>query len=226
MNPLEPFDEHLAARVDGYIETLFAPSDAALEQSLRDLEAAGMPEISVSPAQGKLLQLIARMSGARRVLEIGTLAGYSAIWLARALPSGGRLISLEVDAAHAAVARRNIERAGLSTIVDIRLGAAADSMRRLIDAREQPFDLIFVDADKQSYPEYLDLSLALSRPGTVILADNVIRSGRVMEDAPSDANVRGAKAFNQALAANPRLDSVIVPVFRQKLDGMSISIVR
>jgi caffeoyl-CoA O-methyltransferase len=223
---MEPIDEQLAARVEAYIEDLFARSDEALEQSLRDLEAAEMPSISVSRLQGKLLQLIARMAGARRILEIGTLAGYSTIWLARALPEGGRIISLEVDPKHAAVARRNMERAGLGGMVEIRIGPAADSMRKLIAKGDSLFDLVFIDADKRSYPEYLELSLALSRPGTVILADNVIRGGRVMADGPTDIDVRGAKAFNQALAANPRLDSVIVPIFRQKLDGMSISLVR
>jgi len=223
---MERIDEQLAARVDQYIEDLFVPPDGVLGQNLRDMQAAAIPGINVSPVQGKLLYLLARMAGARRILEIGTLAGYSTTWLARALPSDGRLITLELDEKHAAVARRNLERAGLSAIVEIVVSPACDSLRRLIQGRVAPFDLIFIDADKPSYPEYLSLVMELSRPGTVILADNVIRNGRVIGDIPPDANARGARAFNQALAANSRLDTIIMTVFREKLDGMSISIVR
>ena len=223
---MQPFDEQLAARVDRYIESLFIPGDETLDANLRATREAGMPEIQVSAVQGKALYLIARMRGARRVLEIGTLAGYSTTWLARALPPDGRVITLEFNPTHAAVARRNLDLAGCGAMVEIRVGPAAESMRAMIDAAEPPFDLIFIDADKVSYPEYLRLSLALSRPGTVILADNVIRNGLVLEDAPADPNARGAKAFNEALAKDARLESVILPIFRDKLDGMAVAIVR
>ncbi|MDE3164512.1 MAG: O-methyltransferase [Acidobacteriota bacterium] len=223
---MERIDEQLAARVDEYIERLFAAPDAALSENLREMRAAGIPEINVSPVQGKLLYLLARLAGARRVLEIGTLAGYSTTWLARALPPDGRLLTLEIDEGRAGVARRNLERAGCGEMVEIRVGPAADSLRGLIAAGTPPFDLIFVDADKAGYPEYLGLALQLARPGSVILADNVIRGGRAIEDAPPDDNARGAKAYNEAVAADPRLESVILPIFRGKLDGMAISIVR
>jgi len=222
----EPIDERLIGRVDRYIEELFVPNDPVLSENLQSAEAAGLPAINVSPVQGKLLYLIAKMTRASRVLEIGTLGGYSTTWLARALPRQGRLVTLEKDPHHAEAARSNLQRAGVHKLVEIRIGRAADSLRRMIDSGESPFDLVFIDADKLGYVEYLELALRLSHPGTVILADNVIRNGRVLDENPLDENARGAKTFNQMIAAHPRLESLIMPIFRKKLDGLSISVVR
>jgi len=223
---MEEINERLVERIDNYVESLFVPDDATLRSTLSDSEAAGLPAINVSPNQGKLLYLLARISGARRVLEIGTLGGYSTIWLARALPGDGKLITLELDKKHADVARQNVGRAGLDAIVEIRVGRAIDLLQALIDRREEPFDLIFVDADKPGYVGYLALALQLSRPGTVVLADNLIRDGRVLEDPGDDQNVRAAKAFNAEIAADLRLESTIIPIFKNGIDGMSISIVK
>jgi predicted O-methyltransferase YrrM len=213
-------------QIDVYIQQLFVLPDEALEQGLRDAAAAGLPAIQVSPNEGKLLHLLTRIAGARRILEIGTLGGYSTVWLARALPPGGVLVTLELEAKHAAVARRNLERCGVGDRVEIRVGPAADSLRALIGAGEAPFDLVFIDADKPGYLAYLELALQLSRPGTVILADNLVRAGRILEEAPAEAADRAIRAFNAALAVHPRLDSLIVPLYRNKVDGLSISIVR
>jgi caffeoyl-CoA O-methyltransferase len=223
---MEPLNEQLVERIDRYIETLFNPADDALLHNLRDAESAGLPAIHVSPNQGKLLYLLTRLAAARRVLEIGTLGGYSTTWLARALPPDGLLITLEREPRHAEVARRNLERAGLAHLVEIRIGSAAGQLREMIYAALPPFDVIFIDADKAGYVEYLDLSLPLSRPGTLILADNVIRNGIVMEENPADMHDRGARAYNEALARHPRLESVILPIVRRRIDGMAISIVR
>jgi predicted O-methyltransferase YrrM len=222
---MKAFDGELAAQVDQYIEDLFVPRDPALEQGLADAAAAGLPEIAVSPNEGKLLHLLARLVRPARILEIGTLGGYSTTWLARALRSSGRLVSLELDPHHAEVARRNLARAGLADRVEIRVGPATETLRSMIAASEAPFDVVFVDADKETYPQYLELSLRLSRPGTLVLADNVVRNGGVLEPDSRDVRVQGARAFNAALAANPRLESIIVPIFRDQLDGLSISIV-
>ncbi len=223
---MESFNEQLATRVDQYIEQLFNPHDEALAQNLQSAQAADLPTINVSPNEGKLLYLIAKMAGAKRVLEIGTLGGYSTTWLARALPADGKVITLELDEKHAAVARQNLDRAGVADRVEVRVGRAADTLRRMIDQREASFDLIFIDADKTSYVEYLDLSLQLAHSGTVILADNLIRNGRVIDEQPGDASARGAKAFNEALAAHHQLESIILPIIRTNLDGLSISIVK
>jgi predicted O-methyltransferase YrrM len=223
---MEPLNEHLVERIDDYIAQLFHEPDKALEQNLRDSESAGLPAIHVSPNQGKLLYLLARLAGVNRVLEIGTLGGYSTTWLARALPPAGVLITLERDPHHAEVARKNLDRAGIGPWVEIRVGPANDSLRAMIRDGAAPFDLIFIDADKAGYVEYLELSLQLARRGTVILADNVIRNGIVMEDAPADMHDRGAKAYNEAVARHPRLESLIVPIVRRRIDGMAISIVR
>ena len=222
---MEQFNEQLAMKVDRYIEALLNPHDEALAQNLQAAQAADLPTINVSPNEGKLLYLVAKIAGEKRVLEIGTLGGYSTTWLARALPAGGKVITLELDPRHAEVAQKNLERAGVANRVEVRVGRAAETLYRMIDQREAPFDLIFIDADKDSYVEYLDLSLRLSRAGTVILADNLIRNGRVIADRPADESARGAKAFNEALAAHPRLESIILPIIRTNLDGLSISIV-
>lgn len=220
------FNETLARSVDAYIAELFAGPDEALERGLRRAEAAGLPPIGVSANLGKLLYLLARLARAERILELGTLGGYSTTWLARALPTGGRLITLEIDALHAEVARRNIAHAGLGDRVEIRLGPARDSLRALIEGREPAFDLVFIDADKEAYPEYLELSLQLVRPGSLILADNVIRDGEVIQDAPSDPSDRAIKAFNETIARHPRLDSLVLPIIREAFDGLSLSLVR
>jgi predicted O-methyltransferase YrrM len=222
---MQPVSSEILERIDAYIERLFVASDDTLEQNLRDSEAAGLPAINISPAQGKLLYLLARLARATRVLEIGTLGGYSTTWLARALPPSGTLITLEVDPKHAAVARTNITRSVPNAHVDIRVGPAADTLQSMIDAKEPAFDVIFIDADKPAYVDYLDLSMQLSRPGTLILADNVIRHGSVLEAVPPDDSARGAKAFNEALAAHPRLESIVLPIVRDEIDGISISIV-
>jgi predicted O-methyltransferase YrrM len=219
------YDEGLAKRIDRYIEELFVPADAALEQGLADAAAAGLPAIAVSPTEGKLLHLLARLVQPRRALEIGTLGGYSTTWLARALAPGGRLVTLELSDRHAEVARRNLARAGVGDLVEVRVGPAAAALRSMIAAGEPPFDLVFIDADKEGYPEYLELSLRLARPGALLLADNVIRHGRVLEPS-ADPRAEGARAFNARLAAHPRLESVILPIYRGDLDGLSISIVK
>lgn len=223
---MEPLNEQLVERIDRYIEDLFTPGDAALSQNLQDADTAGLPPIQVSPNQGKLLYLMVKMAGAKRVLEIGTLGGYSTTWLARALPSGGVLITLEREVKHAEVARRSLERAGLGGIVDVRVGPANESLRDLVRTGAAPFDVIFIDADKEGYVEYLDLSLQLARPGTVILADNVIRNGLVLEENAPDAADMGARAYNEAIAGNPRLESLILPIVRRRVDGLAISVVR
>ncbi|HYD39466.1 MAG TPA: O-methyltransferase [Anaeromyxobacter sp.] len=223
---MQPFDGALAERVDRYVEELFVAPDPALAEGRAAAAAAGLPEIAVSPNEGKLLHLLARLVQPGRILEIGTLGGYSTAWLARALRPGGRLVTLELDPHHAQVARQNLARAGLSGAVEVREGPAAASLRAMIAAGEPPFDVVFIDADKESYPEYLDLSVQLSRPGTLLLADNVIRNGRVLDGAHPDALVQGIRTFNARLAAHPRLDSIILPIIRNQLDGLSISIVR
>lgn len=223
---MQSFTPQLIECVESYIDALFNPPDAILEQNLADAKAAGMPAINVSSNQGKLLYLLAKIAGARRVLEVGTLGGYSTTWLARALPPDGLLVTLELDAKHAQVARRNLNRAGLTAQIDIRVGRAADSLRQMIGSGTAPFDLVFLDADKTGYVEYLELALQLSRPGTLILADNVIRHGNVLDPHPPDAFDAGAKAFNEAIARDPRLESIILPIIRDRLDGLSISLVR
>lgn len=216
----------LRVQIEKYIEALFVPPDPVLTQNIGDAEAAGLPAIQVSPNQGKLLYLLLKMCGASRVLEIGTLGGYSTTWLARALPDGGTITSLELDQTHTEVARKNLERAGVSSRVVIHVGPAEQTLQQLIEQRVPKFDLIFIDADKPGYPRYLDLSLQLSRPGTVVLADNLIRDGGVLDAVPEEENARAARAFNAILAADARLESIIIPVLGKKVDGMSISIVK
>ena len=219
-------DPDLRVQIEQYIEALFVASDPVLAQGLSDADAAGLPQIQISPNQGKLLYLLTKISGARRTLEIGTLAGYSTTWLARALPDGGMITSLELDQKHADVARKNVDRAGVGARVTIHVGPAEQTLQRLIEQRVPKFDLIFIDADKPGYPRYLDLSLQLSRPGTIVLADNLIRDGGVMDPVPKEENARAARAFNAILAADARLESIIIPVLGKKVDGMSISIVK
>jgi len=214
----------LWTRVDRYIADLFMPRDAALEAALDASAAAGLPAISVSAPHGKLLHLLAGIQGARSILEVGTLGGYSTIWLARALPPGGRLVTLELSPAHAAVARDNIDRAGLSDRVDLRIGPAADSMRRLIDDRHEPFDFIFIDADKTGYPEYLSFALGLSRHGTVIVADNMVRGGAVADAASDDPRVQAVRRYNAMVAADARLAAISIQTVGVKgYDGFTLA---
>ncbi|MBA3390974.1 MAG: O-methyltransferase [Actinomycetota bacterium] len=210
--------------VDAYIGELFAPPDAALQTALEDSQRAGLPEIHVSPSQGRLLQLLAEIAGARRVLEIGTLGGYSTIHFARALPDDGALISLELDERHADVARTNIERAELSDKVELRVGDARELLAALAESGVEPFDLVFIDADKEGYPEYLEWSMKLSQPGTLILGDNAIRGGGVLD--PKDDSARATRQFNRMLAEDERLSSIILPILRERIDGLAIARVR
>jgi len=221
-----PLDAALMARVDRYVEELLVPPDRALQQGLEDAAAAGLPDIAVSPNEGKLLHLLARLVRPHRILEIGTLGAYSTTWLARALEPGGKVVTLEIDPHHAEVARRNLARAGVGEQVEVRVGPGAATLRAMIAAGERPFDVVFIDADKEGYAEYLELSLQLSRPGSVIMADNLIRGGRVLEPASPDPRVQGVREFNARLAAHPRLDSIILPILREDLDGVSISLVK
>ncbi len=214
----------LLTRIDDYVESLFAPQDAALEAALRESQRAGLPEIQISPNEGKLLQLLAEMVGARRILEIGTLGGYSAINLARSMAENGTLISLEIDERHAKVARENIEHASLGATVEIRVGDARELLAQLAENDEGPFDLVFIDADKEGYPEYLEGSMRLSRPGSLILADNTIRGGSVLD--PRDESARATRDFNAKIASDPRLSAIVVPLIRERVDGLAIARVR
>jgi predicted O-methyltransferase YrrM len=212
--------------VDDYITDLFVPSDPVLQEALATSEAAGLPSISVAPSEGKLLMLLAQLCGARSILEIGTLGGYSTIWLARGMVSGGNLITLEAVPKHTEVARANIARAGLANVVEIRLGAASDTLAQLAAEHRGPFDLIFIDADKENYPAYLAWALKLSRRGTLILADNVIRDGEVIDPKSSDPRVQGTRRFNQLLADEPRVTATVIQtVGRKGHDGIAIATV-
>jgi predicted O-methyltransferase YrrM len=212
--------------VDRYITDLLVPSDPALDAALRASAAAGLPPINVAPNQGKLLMLLAQAQGARNILEIGTLGGYSTIWLARALPADGRLITLEFDPKHAEVARANIERAGLADVVEVRLGRALDTLKQLAAENRGPFDLIFIDADKSGYPDYFPWALKLSRPGSMIIADNVVRNGAVIDADSSDPNVQGMRRFNELLAAEPRVSATVIQTVGSKgYDGFAIVLV-
>jgi predicted O-methyltransferase YrrM len=218
--------ETLWTDVDEYFVGLFLPSDSALEETLDRSAAANLPPISVAPNQGKLLELLARMQRARRILEIGTLGGYSTIWLARALPSDGSLVTLELEPLHAEVARKNIDRAKLGALVDIRVGPANKSLQDLIDGDAEPFDFIFIDADKEGYPKYLELSLQLSRPGTVIVADNVVRDGEVTNSTSTDERVQGVRAFLEMAAATDRIEGTAIQTVGSKgYDGFALLVV-
>ncbi len=212
--------------VDKYISDLFIPPDESLVAAERSHRLENIPQINVSSNLGKLLYLFARLSKAKKILEVGTLAGYSSIWMAKALPEDGRLISLEIDPRHAEVARKNIDRAGLSSKVEIRVGKAIDLLPDLVDEKAGPFDMIFIDADKPPYTEYFEWSLKLSKSGTLIIADNVIRDGKVLDQNQEDPMVKGAQRFNKALAANRNVSATILQTIGVKeYDGMAIAIV-
>jgi predicted O-methyltransferase YrrM len=218
--------KELWSAVDDYIANLLVRSDEALDAALEDSDAAGLPTIAVAPNIGKLLHLLARSKGARRILEIGTLGGYSTIWLARALPVDGRLITLDFDPRHTEIARANIARAGLAHLVEQRGGPAAASLAQLHEAGAEPFDFIFIDADKESYTDYLEWSLKLSRVGTMIVADNVVRAGKVRDAASSDPLVQGVRRFLDRLAAEPRVTATAIQTVGIKgHDGLAIALV-
>lgn len=210
--------------VDEYLAGVVLPSEPVLDDVLGASEAAGLPAIQVSPLQGKLLHLLALSVGARSILEIGTLGGYSTIWLARALPPGGRLITLEIDAKHAEVARANLSRAGFKRLVDVRLGPALDTLQRLEQEKAGPFDLVFIDADKPSGPDYFASALRLARLGSLIIVDNVVRDGAVADLANTDANVVGSRRVLEAMAAEPRVSATVLQMVGVKgYDGMAIA---
>jgi predicted O-methyltransferase YrrM len=219
--------QELFAEVDRYIDELFAPEDKALRESLRDAATAGLPEIQVAPNQGKLLYLLAKLCGAARILELGTLGAYSTIWLGRALPPDGRLVTLEYSPKHAAVAQANLERAGLAPRTEIVIGPALETLPQLLARGEAPFDLVFIDADKINYTAYLHWALRLTRPGSLIVADNVVRGGAVLAPKADDDSALGARDFNAALAAEPRLEAVILQLVGAKgHDGLALARVR
>ncbi len=214
------------ASVDEYFGGLFVPEDAALEAALKATGEAGMPAINVSPTQGKLLHLLAKAHGVRSILEIGTLGGYSTIWMGRALPPDGRLITLEIDPKHADIARANIERAGLGDRVEIRLGTAITTLPQLFESGAGPFDLVFIDADKVSTPVYLEWAMKLTRPGSLIIIDNVVRNGAVADPGNSDPNVNGIQQALAALAADERITATAIQTVGSKgYDGLAIALV-
>jgi len=215
-------DAAVWAHVDRYLDGLFIEEDPALQAALIASSAARLPAINVSPVQGKLLHLLARLQGARQILEIGTLGGYSTIWLARALPADGRVITLENNSGHAEVARRNLERAGVDAAVDVLVGDALETLPQLAG----PFDVIFIDADKRGYPEYWHWSLTLSRPGTLIIADNVVRGGAVADPESRDPSVQGVRRFNELVAAESRVSATAIQTVGSKgYDGFALILV-
>jgi len=218
--------EPLWDQVDAYLTGTFVPRDEAFAAALADSEKAGLPTIQVSPPQGRLLELLARALRARQILEIGTLGGYSTLWLARGLAPGGRIVTLEVDPKHADVARRNFERAGRSGAIELRLGAALETLPRMVGERAGPFDLVFVDADKPSLPDYFSWSLKLSRPGTLIVIDNVVREGDVVDAKSADASVQGVRRMNERIAAEPRVTATTLQTVGGKgYDGLAFVLV-
>ena len=211
--------------IDNYIQDLFPPDDALLH-ALDNSRRNELPTINVSPNEGRLLYMLARLCGAKRILEIGTLGGFSTINLARALPNDGKLITLEYSPKHAEVARANIKRAGLSDRVEVRIGAGLDLLPQIEANGEGPFDLFFIDADKDNYPGYLDWCVRLSRPGSVILSDNLVRDGAVIDPPPDNTFAQVIHHYNRTLAAHPRLETVILPIIRESVDGLGISLVK
>jgi predicted O-methyltransferase YrrM len=212
--------------VDHYFEGKLLPADPALREALTAAEAAGIPQIQVSATQGKLLHLLAVVRGARRILEVGTLAGYSAIWLARALPADGQLVTLEVSPEHAAVATANIARAGLADLVEVRLGAALDTLAKLEAEQAGPFDLVFIDADKVNNPNYFEWALKLTRPGSLIIVDNVVRDGQVANPDSQDPSIVGTRRLHDLIAAEPRVSATAIQTVGTKgYDGFTLALV-
>lgn len=219
--------DSLWTTVDTYIDEQLVRAEPAISDALDASAAAGLPAIAVTPAQGKLLSLLVRAMRAERVLEIGTLGGYSTIWLACGLPAGGHVLTLELDSKHAAVARKNLEHASVADRVEIRVGPAADALRRLADDDAPPFDFVFIDADKTGYPEYLRLTLPLVQKGSVIVADNVIRNGAVADAGSTDADVQAVRAFHDLIARDQHLDATAIQTVGAKgYDGFTMILVR
>ncbi|MBK9125993.1 MAG: O-methyltransferase [Chloroflexi bacterium] len=219
--------QELWTAVDEYIQRTLVPPDPALDAALDASAEAGLPEIHVAPNQGMMLHLLARMQHPKRILEVGTLGGYSTIWLAMALAPDGHLITLEYDPKHAQVAQENITRAGLADRVEIRVGRAIDSLAQLAAEGLDSFDLIFIDADKPSNPDYFRWALALSRPGTVIIVDNVVREGRIVDEGSTDGSVRGVREMFDVIAAEPRVDATAVQTVGAKgYDGLLLALVK
>jgi predicted O-methyltransferase YrrM len=219
-------DQELWTAVDRYIASAMVPSDAALDAALAASDAAGLPPIQVSVTQGKFLALLATIRGARQILELGTLGGYSTIWLARTLPAGGRLITLEAEPRHAEVARSNLQRAGLTERAEVRLGRALDTLPLLAREGAGPFDFVFIDADKANIPEYFSWSLKLTRPGSVIVVDNVVRKGNVIDGTSSDVNVQGVRRFNEQLASTSGVSATTLQTVGSKgYDGFTLVLV-
>ena len=213
-------------QVDDYINNLLAPEDDALKQTIQSLETQNIPQISISANQGKFLQVMVKLVGGKKILELGTLGGYSTIWMARALPVDGKIITIELDAKHAAVAQTNIDRAGLSGKAEIRVGKGLDLLKKMIEEDETPFDMIFIDADKPPYAEYFNLALQLSRSGTLIIADNVIREGKVLNSDIEDEMVAGVHRFNTLLANTTGVTATIIQTVGSKEhDGMALAVV-
>ena len=219
-------DHERWSAVDAYIADLLVRHDPPLVAALEASAAAGLPPSAVSPSEGKLLHLLARVRAAREILEIGTLGGYSTIWLARALPPGGRLVTLELEPTYAEVARANIDHAGLADVVELRLGRALDVLPELAAEGRAPFDLVFIDADKRSNAEYLAWALELSRPGTLIIADNVVRNGAIADAGSDDPSVQGARRFIELLATEPRVSATTIQTVGSKgYDGFAVALV-
>ena len=219
-------DQEQWTAVDRYITDSLVPPDPILEAALEANAAAGLPSIDVAPNQGKLLHLLAMTKGARRILEIGTLGGYSTIWLARALPAGGRLVTLEVEPKHAEVAQANLDRAGLSGVVEVRLGPAAGTLAQLHKEGAEPFDLIFIDADKQNIPTYLEWALKLAKPGALIVTDIVVREGAIVDAENADPAVQGVRTMFERMAAEPRLSATAIQTVGSKgYDGFAMAVV-
>ncbi|RIA56249.1 O-methyltransferase [Dichotomicrobium thermohalophilum] len=220
-------DYQMFKDVDAYIADHFIVDDPALDAAEAAAESAGLPNIAVSPVLGKYLYLLAKLMGARRILEIGTLGGYSTTWLARALPEDGHVVTLEYEPKHAGVARANLDRAAVGPWVEIIVGEAVASLRELEERGEPPFDMVFIDADKENYVNYLDWSIKLCRPGALIIADNVVRDGRVLDPTSNDPRVQGVQAFNDALAKNPRVEAIVTQMVGQKgYDGIALARLR
>jgi predicted O-methyltransferase YrrM len=219
-------NEKLWTAVDDYITGMLLPADTVLEAALEASRAAGLPPIAVTPAQGKLLHILARLQGARRILEIGTLGGYSTIWLGRALPADGKLLTVEVNPEYAKIARENISRAGLDAVVDLRLGPALETLPQIAAEGAGPFDLIFIDADKHNIPKYFEISCGLSRHGSLIIVDNVVRDGRVLDAKSHDPDIQGIRRFNQLLSRTQGVCATALQTVGAKgYDGFAILLV-
>ncbi len=218
--------EDLWNEVDRYFSDLLTPPDPGLDRALERSTAEGLPEIQVSPQLGKFLHLVARIQGARRILEIGTLGGYSTIWLARALPEGGKVVTLEYDPVHAELAHRNLEEAGVAERVEVRVGPALETLPILAGEVPDPFDVVFIDADKRSNPEYLDWAIRLGRVGTVIITDNVVRDGGVLDADTDDPDIQGVRHHNEMLARDPRVEAAAIQTVGVKgYDGFTLALV-